>query len=128
MPSTAPSSTTSTACSSASPPPPRTRSTATPTACSTWRPAVPTDAYGLDDAAKGAFAQFIAGKTLTANQLEFVDLIADHLTERGAMDPRLLYESPFTDLDPMGIGGLFSERDVEEVVSILDAVRKRAAA
>jgi type I restriction enzyme R subunit len=84
---------------------------------------------GLErDAAKGAFAQFIAGKTLTANQIEFVDLIIDHLTERGAMDPRLLYESPFTDLDPMGIGGLFSERDVEEVVSILDAVRKRAAA
>jgi type I restriction enzyme R subunit len=48
--------------------------------------------------------------------------------ERGAMDPRLLYESPFTDIDPMGIGGLFSKRDVEEVVSILDTVRKRAAA
>jgi type I restriction enzyme R subunit len=84
---------------------------------------------GLErDAAKGAFAQFIAGKTLTANQIELVDLIIDHLTERGAMDPRLLYESPFTDIDPMGIGGLFTERDVEEVVSILDAVRKRAAA
>lgn len=84
---------------------------------------------GLErDAAKGAFAQFIAGKTLSANQLEFVNLIIDHLTERGAMDPRLLYESPFTDIDPMGIGGVFSERDVEEVVSILDAVRKRAAA
>ena len=84
---------------------------------------------GLErEAAKQAFAQFIAGKTLSANQLEFVNLIIDHLTERGAMDPRLLYESPFTDIDPMGIGGLFSERDVEEVVSILDAVRKRAAA
>jgi type I restriction enzyme, R subunit len=44
------------------------------------------------------------------------------------MDPRLLYESPFTFIDPMGISGLFSDRDVEEVVSILDAVRKRAAA
>ncbi len=84
---------------------------------------------GLErDAAKQAFAQFIAGKTLSANQLEFLNLIIDHLTERGAMDPRLLYESPFTDIDPMGIGGLFSERDVEEVVSILGAVRKRAAA
>jgi hypothetical protein len=48
-------------------------------------------------AAKQAFAQFIAGKTLSANQLEFVN----HLTERGPMDPRLLYESPFTDIDPM---------------------------
>jgi type I restriction enzyme R subunit len=84
---------------------------------------------GLErEAAKRVFDQFIAGKTLSANQLEFLNLIIDHLTERGAMEPRLLYESPFTDIDPMGIGGLFSERDVEEVVSILDTVRKRAAA
>ncbi len=84
---------------------------------------------GLErEAAKHAFDQFIAGKTLSANQLEFVNLIIDHLTERGAIEPRLLYESPFTDIDPMGISGVFSERDVEEVVSILDSVRKRAAA
>ena len=86
---------------------------------------------GLErEAAKQAFAQFIAGRNppLSVNQLEFVDMIIDHLTERGAMDPRLLYEAPFTDKDPMGISGLFSDRDVGEVVSILDAVRNRAAA
>ena len=26
----------------------------------------------------------------------------EHLTARGVMDPRLLYESPFTDIDPLG--------------------------
>ena len=39
-------------------------------------------------AAKEAFAGFLAGKTLTANQIEFVDLIVNHLTEHGLMDAR----------------------------------------
>jgi type I restriction enzyme, R subunit len=39
---------------------------------------------GLDrEAAKQAFAGFLAGKTLNANQIEFVNLIVDHLTEHG---------------------------------------------
>jgi type I site-specific restriction endonuclease len=38
------------------------------------------------------------GKTLGANQIEFVNLIVDHLTEHGVMPAALLYESPFTDI------------------------------
>lgn len=84
---------------------------------------------GLDrEAAKHAFDSFLDGKPLTANQIEFVDLIIDHLTERGAMDPRLLYESPFTDLDPMGIEGVFGKPEAEQVILVLDEVRRRAAA
>ena len=29
-------------------------------------------------------------------------MIVDHLTDRGVMEPRLLYESPFTDINPLG--------------------------
>lgn len=84
---------------------------------------------GLDrEAAKGAFAKFLLDKNVTANQIEFVNMIVDHLTERGAMDPRLLYESPFTDIDPMGIEGVFGKQDAVEVVSILDDIKRRAAA
>src|SRR5207245_2965128 len=53
---------------------------------------------GLDrEAAKQALAGFIMGKTMSANQIEFVNLILDHLTEHGVMKAELLYESPFTD-------------------------------
>lgn len=68
------------------------------------------------------------GRTLTANQIEFIDLIVDHLTERGAMDPRRLYESPFTDLDDQGVSGLFPSADVKALIQVLDEVRARAAA
>ena len=83
---------------------------------------------GLDrEAAKTAFGTFMAERRLSANQIEFLNLVIDHLTERGQMDPRLLYESPFTDQDPMGVAGLFGD-DAGKVIDILADVKRRAAA
>ena len=84
---------------------------------------------GLErDVAKDAFAGFMAGKNLNGNQIEFINLIIEHLTERGAMDPRRLYESPFTDFDDQGVSGVFPQRDVQHIVQVLNEVRERAAA
>jgi EcoEI R protein C-terminal/Nucleotidyl transferase AbiEii toxin, Type IV TA system len=84
---------------------------------------------GLDRAAaKRAFDAFIEERKLTAHQHEFVNMVIDHLTARGVMDPRLLYESPFTDLDPLGVAGVFQERDVVQLIEILRDVQGRAAA
>lgn len=52
----------------------------------------------------------------------------DYPTERGVMDAKLLQESPFTDLNALGVEGVFKSADVVELVGILETVRKRAAA
>jgi len=84
---------------------------------------------GLDrEAAKHALNRFTAGKTLSASQIEFVNLIVDHLTEDGAMKPELLYESPFTDITPQGPDGLFAAGQVDELVALLTELRNRAQA
>ncbi|MDP2619161.1 MAG: DEAD/DEAH box helicase family protein [Hyphomicrobiales bacterium] len=84
---------------------------------------------GLDrEAAKRALAKFMDGRTLNANQIEFINLILDYLTERGVIDPRRLYESPFTDFDDQGVSGLFPPAEVKELVQLLDKVRNRAVA
>ena len=45
---------------------------------------------GLDRAAaKRVFDGFLQGRNLTAQQHEFIDMMIDHLTERGVMDPRV---------------------------------------
>jgi type I restriction enzyme R subunit len=84
---------------------------------------------GLDrEAAKQALAQFMSGRKLSANQIEFIDLIVDYLTDRGVMDPRRLYESPFTDFDDQGVSGVFAPADVHELVRTLNQIRERTAA
>jgi type I restriction enzyme R subunit len=84
---------------------------------------------GMDrEAAKQALAVFLSGKTLSANQIEFVNLIIDQLTEHGVVDAAQLYASPFTDLTPRGPEGLFSEEVIEELVAVLENIRRSARA
>jgi type I restriction enzyme R subunit len=84
---------------------------------------------GMDrGAAKEAMAGFLAGKSLAANQIEFINLVVDHLTEHGVVEPGRLYESPFTDLTPRGPDGLFSKVDLDELMRALEAVRATAMA
>jgi type I restriction enzyme R subunit len=84
---------------------------------------------GLDrEAAKRALGKFAAAGNLTANQIEFVNLIVDQLTERGVMAPELLYESPFTDLNPQGPEGVFAPAQVDDLIGLLAEIRKTAVA
>jgi type I restriction enzyme R subunit len=59
---------------------------------------------GLDrEAAKDSLNGYLDRKSLSANQIEFVNLVVDYLTQRGWMDPSSLHESPFTDLSSRGV-------------------------
>jgi len=84
---------------------------------------------GMDrGAAKEALAGFMSGRTLTANQIEFINLVVDHLTEHGAMEPDRLYASPFTDRSPQGPDGIFSSGDIDALIEILEGIRSMAVA
>jgi type I restriction enzyme R subunit len=84
---------------------------------------------GLDrQAAKDALAAFLNGKTLSANQIEFVNLIVNHLTEHGVIEAAVLYESPFTDLTPRGPDALFSPAEVDQLILIIGRIKEAAVA
>ncbi len=84
---------------------------------------------GLDrQAAKEALAGFLDGKSLSANQIEFVNLIVDHLTAHGVMAAAMLYESPFTDLTPRGPDALFDSEQIDELLAVIEKVRGTAVA
>lgn len=84
---------------------------------------------GMDRAAaKEALAKFTTGRTLTASQLEFVNLIVDHLTEHGVVEAARLYESPFTDVTSRGPDGIFAPKELNELLRVLESVRAAAMA
>lgn len=73
---------------------------------------------GLDrQAAQQAFEGFIAGKQLSAAQLDFVKLIIDVVIKRGVLDVGDLYEvgSPFYDRAPGGPDDLFTLEQIDDL-------------
>ncbi|WP_024716988.1 DEAD/DEAH box helicase family protein [Gluconobacter oxydans] len=84
---------------------------------------------GLDKAAaKEAFSTFVGLHQLNADQTEFLDLVINSLTEAGYVDPASFYESPFTDLDDMGIAGIFDRDQAKEIIQIVRALNDAVAA
>ncbi|MPY91658.1 MAG: hypothetical protein GEV08_00935 [Acidimicrobiia bacterium] len=82
---------------------------------------------GLDRAAaKEAFASFLDDKRFNADQIEFVSLVIDELSERGVIEPRRFYESPFTDISSHGPDALFKSADVDGLIEMVHDVRRRA--
>lgn len=84
---------------------------------------------GLDrEAAMHEFSEFINGTTVTPDQIEFVNLIVQELTQNGTMDADRLFESPFTDLNAQGPLGIFPATRVSQIVDVLNLIRERAVA
>ena len=84
---------------------------------------------GLDRAAaKQAFAQFLDDRRYSRNQIEFVNLVIDYLTEHGTIHPRRIYESPFTAIAPQGPDTIFPAPDLDEFFNIVQHLHDTATA
>lgn len=84
---------------------------------------------GLDRAAVSeAFGDFLSAGTATATQIEFINMIVEHLTDQGVMDPALLYEPPFTDIAPTGPDQVFDEEKITRLFTKIRAINDSAVA
>ena len=84
---------------------------------------------GLDRAAaKRAFAQFLDDKRYTRNQITFVNLVIDYLTNHGTITPDRIYASPFTSIAPEGPDTIFDDTDLDEFFTIVQHLHDAAAA
>jgi type I restriction enzyme, R subunit len=74
-----------------------------------------------------AFSEFLADSAATAQQIEFVDMVIGHLTEKGSMDPGLLYESPFIDMAPEGPQQVFDFDRTKKLIDVIKGLNESAA-
>lgn len=84
---------------------------------------------GLDrETVSLAFNQFVSGTTATPDQIEFIELIVQELTQAGVMDAERLYQSPFIDINPLGPDGVFPSAVVDQLFKVISDIRLSAAA
>ena len=82
---------------------------------------------GLDiTAAQGVFSDFIQTSNLNPDQMTFINVIINHLTNNGLINPEMLFEPPFTDLHDQGITGLFNDNETNNVVQLIKQVNENA--
>lgn len=60
--------------------------------------------------------------------MTFINTIIDHLTENGTIDKKMLFESPFTDVNDQGLFGVFDDSQAGRVISIIDTINGNAEA
>ena len=48
--------------------------------------------------------------------------LIEHLTANGTIDPAILYDRPYTDVHHGGLSGLFSAKQVSELVELVQDV------
>ena len=84
---------------------------------------------GLErEAVREALEGFVQGRTFTANQLEFISMLIEHLSEHGVIDAGRLYESPFIDLAPAGPEALFGDAATDALLQTIELATRNAAA
>lgn len=83
---------------------------------------------GLDiKAVQDAFSEFLQAGNLRADQMIFIQNIITHLTKNGTIEPSMLFESPFTDINDGGVLGVFEDSDAYKVISIIEKINENAS-
>lgn len=75
----------------------------------------------FDETVNKKVAQFILEhNTLTTRQIDFLNLLRDFIIDKGNIHKRNLLEAPFTVIHPKGIQGVFSPKEIKEIVSLTE--------
>ncbi len=81
---------------------------------------------GLDiKAAQEAFASFLKAGNLKASQMSFIQAIINYLTKNGTIEPSMLFEPPFTDINDQGLG-VFNDGESHKIISIIEKINENA--
>jgi type I restriction enzyme R subunit len=82
---------------------------------------------GLDiKAAQEAFSEFLNNGSLRADQMVFIQNIITYLTKNGTIEPSMLFEPPFTDINDNGLNGVFADNEAYRIIRLVENVNENA--
>lgn len=61
-----------------------------------------------------------------SNPITVIEPIINFLQVKGMIDPAMLFESPFTDINSNGVAGLFEEQMATKIISLIEAINHNA--
>ena len=79
--------------------------------------------HSYEETVTSAFEQFIKTHTrLTNNQIEFMNMLKRYLIDKGHIEKKDLIQSPFTQMHPQGILGLFAPKEIDEIIAVIQTL------
>jgi type I restriction enzyme R subunit len=78
------------------------------------------------NAAKQAFGEILNGQTLNAQQIRLMGMIINFFTVKGVVEPDMLFQAPFTDINAGGIMKIFDSGTSEKIISLIRQVNENA--
>jgi len=75
----------------------------------------------FDEEVSRLFQQFIKEHSnLSTRKIEFLNLLKEYIIERGEVQKRDLISAPFTIIHPKGIRGIFSPKEIKEILTLTE--------
>ena len=82
---------------------------------------------GLDrNAAKSAFTEFLSEAPLHPDQITFLNEIVDYLVKNGVMEPKAMFDTPFTHINDQGVIGVFGEDKSRKIIELVRHINENA--
>ena len=79
--------------------------------------------HSFEETVTLAFDKFIKiHNNLSSNQIEFMNVLKKYLIDKGKIEKKDLINPPFTQLHPQGILGVFSPKEIEEIITVIQRI------
>lgn len=79
--------------------------------------------HSFEETVIQAFDEFIKQhNNLSNNQIEFMTVLKKYLIDKGKIEKKDLINPPFTQLHPQGILGVFSPKEIEEIITVIQRI------
>ena len=79
--------------------------------------------HSFEETVTLAFDAFIqAHNNLSNNQIEFMNVLKKYLIDKGQIEKKDLINPPFTQLHPQGILGVFSPKEIDEIIMVIQKI------